>query len=584
MMTNNATPVLASFLLPAPLKVNAATLIVAAPSKFAQLFDLLYSLIIDYIETGDGKTGERDTLQHIRTVAPDVYKKYRKQLPGLKDAVHAAIAGSEKTSALYELGVEIKNAFPQFRQEAFGMSHADLEVLNDIGRYLRTDAESALVKLKKFAAITGSPFVTGKFTPKTEGQGSARKKLEKLLGVLVGRKDVTLTADEATVIKDTKPEVYKEYLALRKEFNQAWRDFLVAFIRQSGRHTVPYVEVLKAMDANGLQHLMPRGFTGQIDDRGRLYTKDGHDMLNGAPSAVTFPSMRMNPHFGQANGGDWVTQAIRADGSDGPYYYTETFVKQQAKQKFEKVATLSEKMDGIRARWIQELRQFNEMNVNSVMAAILECLYEFSARVGGAKNSTGGSSTYGISTLLVKHARIDASGNIILRYNGKAGVLTKHVIMKQAPTPQGKMLYKAVVQLLQNKLPKEPIFTVTLKNGARKIIPGARINQHFRALGAGDVGVHKIRTYHGTKLFQEQVDALIAAGKKPKNEAQMLEWINKMATVVGKKLNHMKTTSVGTKVTGTTALAAYIDPSLVVSVCRGWGYRPPKFLERFDVV
>lgn len=567
-----------------PVEIDASVLLTAAPSKFAPLFDLLYSLIIDYDESGDGKVGAKDTLSHIRSIAQPVLKQYKNELPGLKDAVAATLMGKEKTSRLYELGVEIKDAFASFHQESYGMTSVDLDILKGIALYLRTDSEAALTRLKKFASITGSPFITQKLTPKHNDQKTTRGKLEKLLRSVVGRSDVTLTADEANIIKQTKPEVYKEYLALRKEFNQSWRDFLVALVRKSGKQAIPYEEVIGAMDAAGLHHLMPRGFTGLVDDLGKLYTADGQP-LAGAPSAVTFPEVKMNPHYGRPNGGDWVMQALRMDGSPGPYYYTEHFAKSQAKAKFAKVADLSKKMESIHHKWLNDLRKFDEHNPNCVIAAILECLFVFSARVGGAGNGTGGQSTYGISTLLVQHAKIDPSGNIVLRYKGKAGVPTKHVIPKQSSTPEMKMLYRAVYTLLQNKDPKERIFTVTMPNGRRKNIPGGLINGRFKALGAGnDVTVHKIRTYVGTKVFEELANHRLQNGKKPKDDKQMLEWINDMAADVGKKLNHMKTTSSGLKVTGTTALSNYIDPTVVVWLCREWGRRPPKFLEKFDVV
>ena len=45
----------------------------------------------------------------------------------------------------------------------------------------------------------------------------------------------------------------------------------------------------------------------------------------------------------------------------------------------------------------------------------------------------------------------------------------------------------------------------------------------------------------------------------------------------------MRRTATGTKVTGMTAINNYIDPVVMVAYFREMGYRPPKFLERFEV-
>jgi DNA topoisomerase IB len=285
----------------------------------------------------------------------------------------------------------------------------------------------------------------------------------------------------------------------------------------------------------------------------------------------------MNPKYGKPGGGDWVFKAVRYDGSDGPYYYTVAFKRAQAKQKFERVALFTDKVDGMRKKWIAQLKKFNVEDPKSVCALILELLYTFSARIGSAKNATEGSPTFGISTLLVKHAKLEPNGAITLRYKGKGGIPTVHKLSNSDPIM--KIMLKALHELIDEKDVKEPIFTVPSSRGYKRIT-GQMVNNYFRALGAGDVTVHKLRTLRGTQLFQDLAQKLSDQGKKPKNDTQAKAFLTKMATEVGKELNHVRSTSTGMKVTPATAIANYIDPTAVASVFRDWGFRPPAVVEK----
>ncbi|QRE00241.1 hypothetical protein [Burkholderia phage BCSR5] len=555
---------------------DEAVMVTASP--LVSLIEACYLLVIDYLEMPN-KPALPDTAAEIKKVLPKAVKVFGKDTPALKDSAVAAISGRSKAEQLALLGTEIKDALPVYSQEKFGFSHEELEVLKSLAHYLRTDSEVALNKIKKYAAITRNTFITSKLTPKEGSQSGVRSQLEGLVSQLVGRKDAALTPEESAVIKETHPEAHKQYLALRRNFNQVWKDFVVAYIRKSGRHLIGYEELLAAMDQMGLDHLLSRGFTGQIDDLGRLYTVND-ELIDGAPNAVTFPSVVMNKAYGKPGGGDWIMKAIRADGTDGPYYYTSTFKKGQAKAKFERVALFSNKIDGMRKKWFAEVKKFDPENIKSVCAVILEILYTFSARVGSAKNATEGSPTFGISTLLVKHVKVDPNGNYLLTYKGKGGVATKHRIMKT--DPELKFVAKALDFLIADKAPNEPVFTIPSNRGY-SLVGAAKVNAYFKALGAGDVTVHKLRTLRGTRLFQELSQKYHDTGKRPRNDKEALAILNKMAMEVGKALNHVRNTAAGTKVTGATALANYIDPTCVVELFRSWDLRPPKFLARFDV-
>jgi hypothetical protein len=549
-------------------------------SQLTSLLEVLFVLVIDYKDNGPERKPDSETAAELQHLAKPAIAQWGKQLPALRDSVNAAINGRSKAEQLALLGQEVSQEFQNFRSnERF--TGQEIEVLKALGSYLRTDSEVALKKLEKLAGIVNNPFVSKRMAPKVGTQRKTSDSLRQLVFEMVGRDDTALTLDEAQQVKELHPDLYKQYLVFRKEHNQIWKDAAVNYVRQSGHKTVPYEEMLAYLHANGIDHMLPVGFTGQVDDLLRMYTHDGH-LIDGVPNAVTFPEIVMNPHYGRPGGGDFVFQAMRSGGGAGPYFYTTDYKKAAAREKFEKVADLAPKIESMQKKWFQLVKKFNPQDIRCVCAVVLEILYEFSARVGSLKNAAGGKSTYGVSTLLVKHCSVDGGGNITLRYKGKDGVNTVHKLMKGDANQ--KFVITALMQLLQGKNMNDRLFTVVKPTGKFVPVGGGQVNTLFKMLGAPEgTTVHKIRTFRGTHLFNQLV-AEVFEKKIPKDEKQAMVVFKKIAEEVGKLLNHVRRGASGTKVTGTTALNAYIDPSAQIAYWRQLGFRIPKYLERFDAM
>ncbi len=549
------------------------TLVVA--SRATPLITLMYVLAIDKAQGRKGRPTD-DTATEISSLAKEVLPIWGKAIPSLKDCLLNILAGKNKDETWMTLGQVMKSLAGQGKGDR-EVPQEDLELISALGAYFRTDSANAFNKLTKFASLTRNSWVVQKMAPKVGDQQDTKSALEELVKSLVGRKDTALTMEEAVQVKSLKPDSYKAYLGLRKAFNQSWKDALVSFIRKSGKDKVPYNDALEYLKLNGIDHLMPTGFTGMIDDLSRLYTNKGKQ-IEGVPNAVTFPSVTMNPNYGKPDGGDWVFMANRVDGSPGPYFYTSDFKKGQAKAKFSKVADLSTKIDTMRKKWMTKVKAFNQQDPSCVTAVVLEILYEFAARIGSLGNKAGGQSTYGVATLLVKHAIIDPSGNITLRYKGKDGVSTTHKLLKSDPA--ARFVIPALHEMLDGKDSKERIFTY-VKNGRHVPISPAQVNAFFKACGAPEgTTVHKIRTVTGTKIFKELMDAQFEKPRQPKTEKEAMAIFVKMAEAVGKKLNHVRNGASGTKVTGTTALQAYIDVAIQLEFWLRLNLRVPKYLEK----
>lgn len=545
-------------------------------SRATQFLTLCYMCFVEKLQNPTGKA-DSETQLEISRLAKEVLPTWGRSIPALREILINILQGKHKEEAFQKLGLILKQLVPQGKGDS-EVPLQELELLHAIGAYFRTGNPNMANKLIKFASLSKSPFVVQRLAPDHGDQQSTKKQLEKLLSKLIGRHDTAMTPEEAVKVREVDPEGYKQYLQLRREFNQSWKDALAAFVRKSGKHTVPFKDVNSYLHMNGIDHMLPVGFTGLVDDLGRFYTNDGK-LIEGVPAAVTFPSVTMNPKFGKAGGGDWVFMANRTDGSPGPYFYTSEFKKGQSKAKFAKVGEFAKKVDGMRKKWVARARHFDEADPQSVAATILEILYEFAARIGSAGNSAGGTSTYGVATLLAKHATITPDGSVTLRYKGKDGVPTTHKITKA--TPEGKMLIANLNELLADKDPNERIFTV-VKGKRRVPITPAQVNQFFRACGAPEgVTVHKIRTVTGTRLFGEAMEDALAK-RMPKTEAAAKDLFAKLAEAVGKRLNHVRNGASGSKVTGATALQSYIDPIIQIQYWQTVGFRLPKSLEKFD--
>jgi len=538
-------------------------------SQLRTLLSVLYILVVDYKKNGERKA-DRESASQIRA-AMNSARSWTTLLPGLPEAMKSAVSGTGKLQSLVNLGFEIKESFQKFRSDR-EFTGTELDTLSALGMYLRTDSESAMAKLIRLASVSENPWVVQELRPKAINQKSVEPELKKLVKKMVGRAGTLLTLEESTLAKSTYPDEYKEYLALRRVFNQAWKNALTDFVRSSGLNKVPYQDLLSALDAANVTYSLSKGFTGLVDDQGRLYTKRG-DAIAGVPSAANFPTVVMNPDYPKTQ---WVFQSIRPNGEAGQYFYTEKFRQAQSQRKFAAVEKLTSKMPAIRRKWNSMVKSFDVNNAVNVAAVILELLYLFSARVG-----TQGNSTFGIATLQVRHLKEMPNG-IVITYKGKDGVPHKHVL--NASDSEHRPVIEALQELVAGKELKDRVFSV----GRKPVNPNIA-NALFKQLsGMPDVTVHKIRTLRGTALLRQIMDREMPKIKARQersgmSEKQALDIFKGMAEKVGKLLNHVRRGASGTKVTGMTAIQSYIDPSLSVAFFEELGIRPPRMLERAEV-
>lgn len=532
------------------------------------LIQILTAFVIAYLEGTHPVKG-------LSSVLVGVNRKFAmKQIPELANAFRAYDNGEELD--WLALADAVKAYAARYAQEPKAKS-SFLKVLRIYANYYKTTSDAALKSIIKLTGLMEDDFLQGYFQRAEIDQTKVVKQLGPLVKRLGGT-GFSLTLEQSKEAKENDPALHKDYLGLLRQFNEAWKAAINNYVRKTGNLTVPISDAMKYLKSRGIEHSMPAGFTGRIDAHGNWYTIHEEKINGGAPSATMFPQVKMNPAYGEDS--PWVFQAIRADGSQGNYFYTEEFRKAQSDSKFEKVAQFDVKKT--RKNWLPLLRSFkaDQPTPQAVAATILEILFRTSNRIGKpGGNSVGGG--FGIATLRVAHFYPQPDGSVKFIYLGKDSVKTVAVI-KKTEDPIARKVCETVYELAEGKKPRDALFTYGLKNGTYKpVLPGV-VNQVFNHCTGGleGVTVHKLRTAKGTELFQQYLDALYV--KKSKlTGPQVLEQLKKAATIVGKQLNHVRRSAEGeVTVQPMTSLKNYIDPMVQVDLFMHYGAPIPAYLEK----
>lgn len=455
------------------------------------------------------------------------------------------------------------------------VNHDHIDMLKALTAYISSRAEGALRKLISLAPLTEANELIDALTFKPNSQKEFLKPLEKIVNAF-HRKGTTLTSEEQKVLKVKSPKVHKEYLRLRKEFNNVWKDELRNLINKAGRPMTDFQYALDYLKSQGIQNPLPPDFEGNVDANGKFYTKTGKLIAN--VPGVGFKIV-MNPDYDPKEDNTYVFTTVNAEGKVSQHVYTTEYRKKTTDVKFKKVDELDAVIDSVRKKWMKYVKQGGS-SVQAVASTVLELIYQFSARVGSMGNATAGQDTYGISTLLCKQVKV-GKNSILIKYPGKKGVIQSHLL--QGSTVEAKWLIRNIKECLVDKDPTDRVFTFD-NNGKLYPVTGNISNKWFAKLGS-PVTVHKLRHVKGSRLFAQELadnDKVINNPNKPLNQAQADALFKQMATKVGELLGHVTGIGKQQKVTPMTAVQNYISPALMIGYYQRLNLRPPKFLSKFE--
>lgn len=530
----------------------------------------LYAFVLFY------QNGSKATPEMLSAFLP-VLKPKLEAIPEVLE--QAKMLRSNKELDYAALAVGVSNYAKEYAADPSSRATI-LALLRAFASWFRSGSAGAMKTLEVNSASDAFPgWVSAGFVKEIGSQAPLVKRLSKIVERFTGKNlPAFQSLEESAAAKVQDPELYKEYLALRREFNQVWKDALSTFVRQSNKKTVPFADMEAFFNKRGIQHSMPVGFTGKIDANGKWY--DSHDnKLTPPPGANMFPRVRMNTK----GNGSWVAQGIGLDGTPGKMIYKVDDVRERRLQKFQNVQDFMGTVDKIRAKWLRLIHPnatksggVFDLHAESVAALVLELVFKFSARIGG-RGETDGQTTYGMSTLLRKHYHSRQNG-FTLKYPGKAGVMTTHKFV--ARTPQDRFIIELMEYLVAESPPNYPLFWFQRGNQFKAVTP-ALVNQLFKKLGAQGVTVRNLRTYHGTRIFMEEVAKIQKRYPKVSSLKQAVDLLKLAAVKVGKALNHVRRSSDGSDVvTPATALGSYIDLTKQIEFFQFYGLPLPKTLEK----
>jgi DNA topoisomerase-1 len=450
-----------------------------------------------------------------------------------------------------------------------------LRMIADLGAWLRNGSESAYRRLEAKVSSLQEPMLNQIFVKKIGSQKPAERALERIVKKITGSPgNVIVDADVLKKLSEKNPDVKKEYDRLRREFNVTWQNALQAYVRKSGKPFVDYDEALKFLASKGLKHTLPSGFKGYIDDSRKLYTKNKKQVA--ITPGPLFPKVIMNPNPTPEN--DWVFRPVKADGTVGTHQYTVEHNINARKSKYVNIEKLRASILKMRNKWLPIVKSPNVLDTREGVAAlIIEMCLQFAARIGGSGNEAHGKPTFGLSTLRVKHVRV-APNQVVISYLGKDGVQQKHVLTNTDVIHR--RLIVLVKDLVKDKKPSDFVFTVQSRG---RVVPvtNVDVNRVYKKLGAPPgVTIKSLRTLKGTVLFSQLLEKLFKTKSSFSTATAANEVFKNLSMQVGKALGHVRNGVGGPKVTGATAVAAYIDPNVQARFFDTYNLRYPPFLEK----
>lgn len=373
---------------------------------------------------------------------------------------------------------------------------------------------------------------------------------------------------EAKAFREKNPEQWSEYARLSKVLTREVKRQVSRYTRNKQKHTVTVDEVSKFLDKQGLLHNMPRGFIGGlVDESMNFYTPAGKK-LDKQPMGL----VRMNPKYDPKTDDTYVMFSIVYGKNDKGGDAAAGRIRTEAMNTANKVKRhaaandFMENEEKVRAKWLRDLKRPHTKE--QIMAAMVELLYATSARIGGPGNETKGEPTYGLSTLRPSHVKIVGT-KLRFEYVGKK--LSDQSAIYSLATPAGKLIAPVIKKLLEDADEGEPVFQFR----GRPIIRHA-ISKYLATLGTA-IKPHGFRRVTGSRMTQEILakhpfKAKLAKGKL--TETEVNKWFRSEMLKVGAELNHRN----GEKLTGMTAVKAYIDPKIIENFYKSLNIRVPAFV------
>lgn len=477
--------------------------------------------------------------------------------------------GSEFDEQINTIAKDLRPIMKQIRGDT-DLTAEQIDAYNSGYRALNRPSERSLALAIRQVGNLNSATHNQWFAEDIDDQSDVIDEMTQLVVKMIKKKKPSMTIDEARLAKEKQPNRYRQWLKVRRQATELYKQALRSVVRQSNKNMVDAQKAAKQLESAGISlHGIPKGFVGQIDEAGKLYTSEGRRLKQSPPSNA---KIQMNSKYDPKTGdGYYLKYTIPGAIGGAQFSYTIDWEHKQVKKRDEKVMNLAEGVDQARAKWIKDIKSRD--HDKQTLGAMAELVYTFQIRAGNVRQATGGSQTYGLSTLKGKHFRKRSNGNLVIKYPGKSGVPQLHQVSKRNPV-HARMI-KHLLGLKEEAGNDGYVFV----DEDDKRLSARALNRYIKAKGLS-VTIKDFRRLQGKVLMEEY----FKKHKLPKDasQGQVTAYLKEGALEVGKALGHRRGVKTGAKdeaeFTSATAIGSYIPPALLKRLYTDRGLRVPKFL------
>ncbi|MFD2257437.1 DNA topoisomerase IB [Luteolibacter algae] len=287
--------------------------------------------------------------------------------------------------------------------------------------------------------------------------------------------------------------------------------------------------------------LLPQGLVFTSDSmpgyrrlkRGRGFSfryPDG-TLLTSKPERKRILSLAIPPAYEDV----WICMKanghLQATGMDArlrkQYRYHPHWHEHAANLKFGVLPDFAKTLPKLRARYRKSLKN-QSLDKDRIVAGIVCLLDQTGYRIGNARYEKENRS-YGLSSLLSKHAKESEDGSVILSFRGKSG-------QQHLTEIQDARLVKLVEDL--HELPGQHLFRYEDDSGQLHDIDSSDVNDWLKATTGGDFTAKQLRTWKATVLCARALKNAPCGT----TQAEIKRAINLAIASTAKQLNHTKAT------------------------------------------
>jgi DNA topoisomerase IB len=276
-------------------------------------------------------------------------------------------------------------------------------------------------------------------------------------------------------------------------------------------------------------------------------------------------TVQMNPKYVPEQDNAYVFNSVPGTGfaTTALRYYTVNYKAKSTGEKWEHVGDFIPIVENLVKKWTAMMKGSDR---KALMALMLVTMYLTQMRASAKEGNAKGATTYGLTTLLVKHVK-NLKGKVRLFYPGKDNVTQTHDIPQN--TVLNKMVGQRILALAKNRKPTDRLWSMD-----DKPCNYAELYTFFKSQVPPGITMHKIRHVTGTRMAKEIFDNSPLLKKKEVTQTEAEAWVKTALTQVGAKLGHIQ----GQKVTPMTAIKNYISPPLIVEFFEKLKLRSPTWV------